>query len=174
MDLLHAGLFPALWLAWAVYWVVQSRGNKASRRIESPASRLAHAIPLLIAALLLWRPTLPGGFLCGRILPATPATFFTGAALTAFGLALSVWARVHLGRNREREQKALAVDIADVLGNREHDGQQHAEGVNSRRIMHIVEVERMRGRAVGHRGARRGEPVLADQRGGGAAAFPFR
>ena len=99
MDLLHAGLFPALWLAWAVYWVVQSRGNKASRRIESPASRLAHAIPLLIAALLLWRPTLPGGFLCGRILPATPATFFTGAALTAFGLALSVWARVHLGRN---------------------------------------------------------------------------
>ena len=49
--------------------------------------------------LLLWPRTLPGGFLCGRLLPAVPATFFCGAAITALGLAFAVWARVHLGRN---------------------------------------------------------------------------
>lgn len=56
-------------------------------------------MPLILAAALLWRPTLPRHFLCGRILPPTPATFFVGAALLAMGLAFSIWARVHLGRN---------------------------------------------------------------------------
>ena len=99
MRNLYDNLIPLLWIAWCVYWYVSSRDTKASRRVESPTSRMAHTVPLLVAALLLVLPTLPGGFLCGRLFPRTEATYLAGVALVAIGLAFSVWARVHLGRN---------------------------------------------------------------------------
>lgn len=99
MDLLYRHLFPALWLAWGAYWLISAANTKASRRVETSASRARHVLPLVVAALLLWPPTLPGGFLCQRLLPAGPATFFSGAVVTALGLAFAVWARAHLGRN---------------------------------------------------------------------------
>jgi protein-S-isoprenylcysteine O-methyltransferase Ste14 len=99
MDALYAHLIPLLWLAWLAYWTIAARGVKQDRRQESLASRLAHVLPLALAPLLLWLPRLPGGFLCSRILPATAATFFIGAVVVVAGLAFSIWARVHLGRN---------------------------------------------------------------------------
>jgi protein-S-isoprenylcysteine O-methyltransferase Ste14 len=99
MGSLYDNLIPILWVAWCVYWYVSSRDTKASRRVESPGSRAAHILPLIVAAALLWLPTLPGGFLCGRLLPRTPTTYLVGVALVAIGLGFSVWARVHLGRN---------------------------------------------------------------------------
>lgn len=99
MDLLHRHLFPALWLAWGAYWLISAANTKTSRRVESSASRARHVLPLMVAMLLLWPPTLPGGFLCQRLLPAGPVSFFSGAVVTALGLAFAAWARVHLGRN---------------------------------------------------------------------------
>ncbi|MEO7325712.1 MAG: isoprenylcysteine carboxylmethyltransferase family protein [Dokdonella sp.] len=99
MNLAYANLIPALWLVWCVVWLISARGVKRDRREESPASRAAHLLPLAVAALLLWLPTLPGGFLCGRLWPATLTTYFAGVAIVALGLGFSIWARMHLGRN---------------------------------------------------------------------------
>jgi protein-S-isoprenylcysteine O-methyltransferase Ste14 len=99
MSIVHANLLGALWIAWTVYWFVAARDAKEDRRQESAASRASHIIPLAAAAALLWLPTLPGRFLCGRFLPDTSATYFTGLAVLALGLGFSVWARRILGRN---------------------------------------------------------------------------
>jgi protein-S-isoprenylcysteine O-methyltransferase Ste14 len=94
-----AQLVPLLWVAWAIYWKAAAAGVKPASRTESQASRAAHLVPLAIAALLLWLPSLPAGWLCGRFLPSTPAILALGALVTAAGLLFSVWARVYLGGN---------------------------------------------------------------------------
>lgn len=76
-----------------------ARDVKPTRRQESLVSRAAHIIPLVIAVLLLAVPTLPGGFLSGKIVPATRLVFFVGVALVVAGLVLSICARAILGRN---------------------------------------------------------------------------
>jgi len=40
-----------------------------------------------------------GGILFERFLPRSYAAYWTGTALVVLGLAFSVWARMHLGRN---------------------------------------------------------------------------
>jgi protein-S-isoprenylcysteine O-methyltransferase Ste14 len=95
----EANLIALLWLAWFVYWIVMARAVKADRRQESPASRAGHLVPLVVAGLLLWLPTLPGGFLCGQVLPPTPTLYWIGVVVVAAGLGFTVWARVELGRN---------------------------------------------------------------------------
>ena len=94
------GVIPAaLWLAWLVYWAVAARDAKVTQRRESAVSRAAFTAPTMLAVLLIAPGTLPGGFLCGRILPANDAVYFSGVAMLALGLLFTVWARVHLGRN---------------------------------------------------------------------------
>jgi protein-S-isoprenylcysteine O-methyltransferase Ste14 len=99
MEALYVNLIPALWLIWLAYWFIAGRDVKATQRHESPTSRAAHIVPLIVGALILWVPTLPGGFLCGKILPPSGTLNFVGVGLLAVGLAFTVWARVHLGRN---------------------------------------------------------------------------
>ena len=99
MNFVYENLIPGLWLVWCVVWLIAARRVKRDRRQESPASRVGHLLPLVVAALLLWLPTLPGGFLCGRLWPATLATYFTGVTMVALGLGFSIWARLHLGPN---------------------------------------------------------------------------
>ncbi|MGH8173075.1 MAG: methyltransferase family protein [Rhodanobacteraceae bacterium] len=99
MQSVYAWLIPALWIAWAAYWLIASRGTKSDRRQESVASRLGHILPLMLAAYLLWAHELPGDFLGGRLWPATSTAFFLGAAILALGLGIAIWARVVLGRN---------------------------------------------------------------------------
>jgi protein-S-isoprenylcysteine O-methyltransferase Ste14 len=100
MHMLHTGLVPGLWIAWFIYWRIASAGVKPARRRESPASRAAHIVPLLIAAILLWMNPIAGaGLLFERFLPASDTTYWAGTLLVALGLAFSVWARVYIGRN---------------------------------------------------------------------------
>jgi protein-S-isoprenylcysteine O-methyltransferase Ste14 len=100
MRILHTELVPVLWIAWFIYWRIASAGVKAARRRESPASRAAHIVPLVLAALLLWVRTVPdGGVLFRRFLAPTEAAYWTGTLLVALGLAFSVWARLYIGRN---------------------------------------------------------------------------
>ncbi len=89
---------PALWIAWAIYWFIAARGVKEVARREPIASRLAHAIPLAIAALLLMPPALPG-WLGAPFMDADARGLVLAIALVAGGLALCVWARVVLGGN---------------------------------------------------------------------------
>jgi protein-S-isoprenylcysteine O-methyltransferase Ste14 len=91
-------VIPGLWLAWVGYWMAAAAGAKHDRRSETPASRLAHLLPLGLAIVLLVAPS-PSGWAAARFLPRSWAFYWLGAALTAAGLGFACWARVHLGRN---------------------------------------------------------------------------
>src|ERR1700691_2437719 len=98
MDILYSYLVSGLWIAWFIYWRISAAGVKAVRRRESALSRAAHLLPLALAGLLLWIPTMAGGgILFQRFIPQTLVSYWTGTLLLALGLAFSVWARVYLG-----------------------------------------------------------------------------
>jgi protein-S-isoprenylcysteine O-methyltransferase Ste14 len=96
---LYRHLILALWLAWALFWVVSARGAKTTRRRESAASRFAHVFPLTVGGVLLAWHDIPVPWLALRLWPRSLAAYWCGVALIALGLAFAVWARVHLGRN---------------------------------------------------------------------------
>src|ERR1700674_5832104 len=91
--------FPVLWLTWALYWRIQSRGAKANVWRESVPSRLMHVVPMGMAALLLALPAVPVLGLNQRFLPRSLAIFWAGWLLAAAGLLFTVWARRHLAGN---------------------------------------------------------------------------
>jgi len=99
MSLAYRFLFPAMWLSWATYWWVASRGAKPVERREPLGSRLLHVLPLLIAIWLLCAQRVPGQFLNDRLYRWEPWYFWVGTLITTTGLLFTVWARVHLGRN---------------------------------------------------------------------------
>ena len=89
----------ALWTAWLAYWILTAPSAKSALRVESWAEQAAHAVPILIAVLLIGLPELPVELLMQRFVPKSPITAWSGVALLASGLAFAVWARVVLGRN---------------------------------------------------------------------------
>jgi protein-S-isoprenylcysteine O-methyltransferase Ste14 len=99
MHFVYRYLFAALWLSWAVYWWALSRDVKGTAQRESIQSRLVHIVPLAIAVLLLWAPTLRVPVLGERFIPLSAWPYWTGAAITAAGLLFAVWARRHIGAN---------------------------------------------------------------------------
>lgn len=94
-------LFPALWLAWMVYWWALSRQVKVNARRESAGSRRSYVVALLLAVVLLSVSDWPVPFLDARFMPAAERPLWNGigAALVVLGLLFTVWAREHLGRN---------------------------------------------------------------------------
>jgi protein-S-isoprenylcysteine O-methyltransferase Ste14 len=92
-------IISALWVAWGLYWLISARSSKTTQRRESPASRLAHILPLIVGGVLIaWR-RMPWPLLAQRVWPVTFTSYCIGIALLAGGLLFSVWARVHIGRN---------------------------------------------------------------------------
>jgi protein-S-isoprenylcysteine O-methyltransferase Ste14 len=93
-------IITASWLVFGVVWLILSRNTKASVRIESRTSRIAHLLPLAISFVLLTEPSsgalplLRQRFVADMLWIAT-----LGAALTVAGVALAIWARLTLGRN---------------------------------------------------------------------------
>jgi protein-S-isoprenylcysteine O-methyltransferase Ste14 len=92
-------LFMALWLGWALYWRLRSRGAKANVWRESLPSRLLHVLPMIAAAVLLALPSVPFLGLDRRFVPWSLVTFWAGWLLAAGGLLFTVWAREHLAAN---------------------------------------------------------------------------
>ena len=99
MPLIREYLFPALWVGYLVYWWAVSRSVKATERSEPVPSRLERLVLIVCAVALLSLPRVPLPLLNQRFLPPSPWCFWSGAAVTASGLLLSVWARHHLGKN---------------------------------------------------------------------------
>ena len=88
-----------LWAAWGLYWLASALNAKTTQRRESPGSRLAHVIPLVIGgALIAWQQT-RWSWLAARLWPRSYTAYCVGVALLVAGLVFAVWARVHLGRN---------------------------------------------------------------------------
>lgn len=99
MDSLYVNLIPVLWLLWLAYWFIAGRDVKVTQRHESLASRASHIVPLIVGVILLWSERLRLGFLSQNIFPPSQELYLAGVAVVAAGLAFTVWARVHLGRN---------------------------------------------------------------------------
>ncbi len=99
MSVAGLNVIALLWLAWLVYWFIAGRNVKSVRQVESPGSRAAHIIPLIVACLLLWPPRLPGDFLGQPVIAWNDALYPIGAVLVAIGLLFACWARYVLGRN---------------------------------------------------------------------------
>jgi protein-S-isoprenylcysteine O-methyltransferase Ste14 len=99
MNLLHGHLFQVVWSSWVAYWYVSSLSASAPKRVQRPGQRLFYRAEMLAAFALLALPGLGVGWLGHRIVPWTEALFVCGSVLLIAGLALAVWARVHLGQH---------------------------------------------------------------------------
>jgi len=99
MSSVYDFLFPTMWISWAAYWWLASRGGKPAERKEAPASRLLHVVPLLLTFWLLGATHVPTVFLNSRLFPWAPWEFWLAALVTAAGILFTVWARIHLGGN---------------------------------------------------------------------------
>jgi protein-S-isoprenylcysteine O-methyltransferase Ste14 len=99
LEINYRQVLLGIWLLWLLYWLVSAAAVKRTQRRESAASRASHWVPLLVGVYLLCWPRLPGGFLSQQILPDVPGRYLAALLAVACGLAFTVWARVHLGRN---------------------------------------------------------------------------
>ncbi len=86
-------LWNTLFIVWLVLWF----GKKRAKKLETPWERLQHVVPILVAFWLLFENH--WSILSARVFPDAQWVLWTGLALTALGVGISVWARVSLGTN---------------------------------------------------------------------------
>jgi protein-S-isoprenylcysteine O-methyltransferase Ste14 len=99
MRLLDEDLFPLVWLAWGVYWLVSSRWASPAKVSQTSLARRIHLAEMAVAVALFSFPGLGYGWLGARILHRTEGLYLVGTSLLVAGLGLTVWARLTLGRN---------------------------------------------------------------------------
>lgn len=93
------GYIDAVWMLALVVWVAGALTTKQTARRQSPGSRLIQVSFFVLAFLLLFKDTLRVGPLAWRFVPPSFAADYVGLALTIFGVAFAIWARLYLGRN---------------------------------------------------------------------------
>jgi protein-S-isoprenylcysteine O-methyltransferase Ste14 len=94
-----ARILPAvLWLGWLIYWVLAARRTATNQRMETLLTGASYRLPLVLGVLLMAIPRSPFPLLNLTLWTETPLVLGAGVALTAAGLTLAVWARVHLGK----------------------------------------------------------------------------
>jgi protein-S-isoprenylcysteine O-methyltransferase Ste14 len=89
----------ALWMLFALYWLVSTFKLKKTKKRESWGQRFLYMLPLVVAFYLLSRPEAHYGWLGARFVPESDAAAWIGVVLTAAGVAIAFWARWHLGAN---------------------------------------------------------------------------
>jgi protein-S-isoprenylcysteine O-methyltransferase Ste14 len=98
----YEAFFPAVWVAFLVYWQIKAANTKTTKRLEPVASRVLRVAIFLIAIALLATTRTPLPWLYLQVWPVGLWPFWLGAAVTIAGLLFAVWAREHLGRNWSR------------------------------------------------------------------------
>jgi protein-S-isoprenylcysteine O-methyltransferase Ste14 len=88
-----------LWCILAAVWLVLSFAMKSVKRSETIRERIQHIAPLLVAFWLLFNQPRYWQWLNLRLLPNAPIFWRAGVAITAAGVAISIWARLSLGSN---------------------------------------------------------------------------
>jgi protein-S-isoprenylcysteine O-methyltransferase Ste14 len=86
-----------LWAGLALKWAAPRKA--VSRTGEFPLYRLLRLVILSITFTLLFWERTAIGILGGRFTPQIPAVAVIGFTLTLIGLAIALWARIHLGQN---------------------------------------------------------------------------
>ncbi len=94
-----------LWAVFGLYWVGVALRRKSAAAEAVPQAGEPHLFRVLrlsilatTFALLFWQ-RLAIGFLGWRFVPPLPALAYAGFVLSLAGLAVAVWARIHLGQN---------------------------------------------------------------------------
>lgn len=102
MLLFYDWFFPALWVAFLLYWQVKAVDSKTTQRVEPAGSRIVRSLVFLLVIVLLLTTWVPLHWLYHQLWPYGLWPFWIGAAITVSGLLFAVWARAHLGRNWSR------------------------------------------------------------------------
>ncbi len=102
MQAFYNWFFPAVWIAFLLYWQIAAGGAKTTTRIEPATSRILRSLAFLIAIALFFVPQNRIPWIDLRLLPNPLACFWIGAAITVAGLLFAVWARLTLGANWSR------------------------------------------------------------------------
>jgi protein-S-isoprenylcysteine O-methyltransferase Ste14 len=89
----------ALWISLGVFWTAGALGAKPARLHEPPVASVLHLAVLVLSFGLVFKRSFRPGPLNAFFLAPTPASQWTGLALTAAGIGIAVLARVILGRN---------------------------------------------------------------------------
>jgi protein-S-isoprenylcysteine O-methyltransferase Ste14 len=100
---LYESFFPAVWIAFLLYWRIKAIGTKTSQRSEPRASAILRAITFVIVIVLLMTTRIPLPWLYRQLWPSGLRPFWIGAAVTVVGLLFAVWARQHLAGNWSSE-----------------------------------------------------------------------
>src|SRR6266571_2838207 len=95
-DLLR--ILGYIWAVFGVYWIAVGSLVKVSQTHESAFYRLARLVVLAITFALLFSDRIAVGPLGLRIVPPLPAIAYSGFGFALTGLALALWARMHLGQ----------------------------------------------------------------------------
>lgn len=101
---LGSGLTPHsvvndLWIVFAAYWLISALKRKKTKQRESIVDRLVYISPLVIAFFLLYNPRANFSWLGTYFVPHTLAVQWAGVSIMAAGVAIAIWARMHLGTN---------------------------------------------------------------------------
>ena len=98
--MIRAGtVIEACWLVLGIYWVVSAVSTKKVAVNENTGLRVFRLIMLAFMLVLLMPNWLSMGPLGRPFVPRHSDIVWLGAALTALGVALAIWARWNLGRN---------------------------------------------------------------------------
>ena len=87
-----------VWPAFGIYWVASGLRGKAAETHEAHWYRVLRlSILALVFLLIFWRRA-AFGFLSARSVPDISLLAYAGFVATLIGLAIAIWARVHLGQ----------------------------------------------------------------------------
>jgi protein-S-isoprenylcysteine O-methyltransferase Ste14 len=87
-----------VWIVFGLYWVAAGTKSMAARTSEPQLNRFVRLGILIGVFLMLFSTGIAVGFLAKRFLPQVAAISYFGFAATLVGLAIALWARIHLGQ----------------------------------------------------------------------------
>lgn len=99
MRVFYHRFFQFAWVAFWLYWLIQSCRVKRTKQAESRFGRIIHGALFCFAFVLLALPFFHRGLLGRELLPGVFIRFWVGAGILIAGLAFAVWARFHIGSN---------------------------------------------------------------------------
>lgn len=87
-----------LWIGWLVYWFLGALRVRRNERGESSGQRFRTTIVLAAGAYLIFGPPTPFGLLNERFIPDAMGIRAVALGMVVAGLAITVWARIHIGQ----------------------------------------------------------------------------
>ena len=98
MEKVTTSIISACWIIFVLYWTVSAARAKVTAEHQSPASAMAHRIPVGLSFFLLIFRRL-GPPMNQLIIPHTPLAFVSGGVICVLGLLICLWARRTLAGN---------------------------------------------------------------------------